>query len=259
MAASADKPLKIFQLAKQLNTSHRDIIEFLKGKGIEASLNTTLDPDSLKLVNEHFAEDKEKAGHLRENREQKRIEEEERRSAREKEREDERKARDIVQKRILRSLKEEPKPPEEKTPPVEKKSAESGKKPAVLEKKTLDKEKEEKQKAAEEIRKLKEEQEARKKEEEKAKKALEGEAPAKGKTDVNAEDSKKKKKSKATDEQFENKLEKLKQRHKGATKRIQVSEMESRLERFRQSKNIEDLESGVPASGKRRQKKKKAV
>lgn len=255
MAASADKPLKIFQLAKQLNTSHRDIIEFLKNKGIEASLNTTLDPDSLKLVNEHFAEDKEKAGHLRENREQKRIEEEQRRSAREKEKEDERKARQKVQESILSSLKEEPKEPAS----PEKKSLETGKKTALTEKKTLEKEKEEKQKATEETRRLKEEQEARKKEEEKAKKVLEGDDSAKEKVDTKAEDSKKKKKGKAADEQFENKLEKLKQRHKHATKRIQVSEMESRLERFRQSKNIEDLESGVPASGKRRQKKKKAV
>ena len=259
MAASADKPLKIFQLAKQLNTSHRDIIEFLKGKGIEASLNTTMDPESLKLVNEHFAEDKEKAGHLIAGREQKRIEEEERRLSREKEKEKEEKARELVQNRILNSLKNEPKAPEEKLSPADKTAAKSSDKPSVVEKKTLEKEKQVKLKAEEETRRLKEEQEARKKEEAKAKKVLEGESGTRGKTEAKPDDSKKKKKGKAEDEQFENKLEKLKQRHKHATKRIQVSEMESRLERFRQSKNIEDLETGTPAVAKRRQRKKKVV
>ncbi|RKY55331.1 MAG: hypothetical protein DRP93_03520, partial [Candidatus Neomarinimicrobiota bacterium] len=66
---------------------------------------------------------------------------------------------------------------------------------------------------------------------------------------------------KPEDNQFVNKLEKLKARHKHATKRIQVSEMESRLDKFRQSKNIDDLETGAtaPVVPKRRHKKKKAV
>lgn len=250
--AAAEKALKIFQLAKQLNTSHRDIIEFLKGKGIEASLNTRLEPEILQLVNEHFAEDKEKAGHLVEKREQKRIDEEQRRLNREEERQKEAEARQRVEKKVLETLKEKPKPAEASTSTAPDKEQQT-------EKKTIEKEKEERQKAAEEVRRLKEEKEARKKEEEKAAKLLESEGGKKAKTAVKPEEVKKKKKTKAEDEQFENKLEKLRARHKHATKRIQVSELDSRLERFKQSKNIEDLESGTPAAGKKRHKKKKAV
>lgn len=69
MTASANKPVKIFQLAKQLNTSHRDIIEYLKSKDISASLNKALDPDTLDIVLNHFAEDAKKADTLIERRE----------------------------------------------------------------------------------------------------------------------------------------------------------------------------------------------
>ena len=79
MTASADKPVKIFQLAKQLNTSHRDIIEYLKSKGIQASLNKALEPEIHAIVLEHFAEDVKKADNLLVKREQKRLEEEDRR------------------------------------------------------------------------------------------------------------------------------------------------------------------------------------
>ncbi len=85
MTASADKPVKIFQLAKQLNTSHKDIIEYLKSKDIPASLNKALEPEILKIVLEHFAEDVKKADHLLVQREHKRVAEEDRRKNREQE------------------------------------------------------------------------------------------------------------------------------------------------------------------------------
>ncbi|MDZ7821737.1 MAG: translation initiation factor IF-2 N-terminal domain-containing protein [Candidatus Marinimicrobia bacterium] len=52
--ASAKKPVKIFQLAKQLNTSHRDIIEYLRSQDISASLNKALDPETLEIVLNHL-------------------------------------------------------------------------------------------------------------------------------------------------------------------------------------------------------------
>ena len=64
MTASADKPVKIFQLAKQLNTSHKDIIEYLKSKDIAASLNKALEPEILEIVLGHFADDVKKADNL---------------------------------------------------------------------------------------------------------------------------------------------------------------------------------------------------
>jgi len=79
MTASADKPVKIFQLAKQLNISHRDIIDFLKSEGIEASLNKALEPETRAIVLKRFAEDVKKADNLMVQREYKRIAEEERR------------------------------------------------------------------------------------------------------------------------------------------------------------------------------------
>ncbi|MDZ7797214.1 MAG: translation initiation factor IF-2 N-terminal domain-containing protein [Candidatus Marinimicrobia bacterium] len=106
MTASANKPVKIFQLAKQLNTSHRDIIEYLKSKDISASLNKALDPDTLDIVLNHFAEDAKKADTLIERREKKRHAEESRRLTRDEERKNEEAARRKVEEKVLERLKE---------------------------------------------------------------------------------------------------------------------------------------------------------
>jgi translation initiation factor IF-2 len=262
MTASADKPVKIFQLAKQLNTSHKDIIEYLKSRDIQASLNKALEPEILEIVLDHFADDIKKAGNLMVQREQKRMAEEDRRKSREQEKIEEEAAREKVSNMVLDSLKDKPKPPPAPPKPVETPKSESVDS-SHLEKKTLDKEKEIKLKAEEESKKLKIQNEARAKAEREAAEQLKKEQADK-KAPLSEEDKKKKKdkEKKPADNQFENKLEKLKARHKHATKRIQVSEMESRLDKFRQSKNIEDLETGTAAPAvvsKRRNKKKKVV
>ncbi len=271
MTASADKPVKIFQLAKQLNTSHRDIIEYLKSQNIEASLNKALEPEILEVVLKHFAEDVKKADNLMVQREQKRMAEEDRRKNREQEKLEEEAARKKVEEMVLDSLKDKPKPPP--APPVTVVTEESvteepvKKSDVVIEKKTIQKEKEIKRKAEEEARKLKEQKEARLK----AEKAAAEELKKEEKKNQSKDGDKKKKKDKnkkgvqqpnqqQTQQQFENKLEKLKARHKHATKRIQVSEMESRLDKFRQSKNIEDLETGnANPAAKRKSKRRKHV
>jgi len=259
MTASADKPVKIFQLAKQLNTSHKDIIEYLKSKDIAASLNKALEPEIVMVVLEHFAEDVKKADNLLVQREQKRVVEEDRRANREQEKIGEEAARKKVEKMVLESLKDKPKPPPPAPEPIvvaKKESVDS----SHFEKKTLAKEQESKQKAVEESQKQKEQKEERQKAEKAAAEQLRKEHSDKTKG-ADKDDKKKDRVKKPGDNQFENKLEKLKARHKHATKRIQVSEMESRLDKFRQSKNIDDLETGTakPVVSKRRHKKKKAV
>lgn len=259
MTASANKPVKIFQLAKQLNTSHRDIIEYLKSRDISASLNKALDPDTLDIVLNHFAEDAKKADTLIEKREKKRRAEETRRLTRDEERKNEEAARRKVEERVLERLKEKEAPAEEPSVTAKESAADA----ARVDKKTFDKEKKEKIKAEEESQRMKKQQEEREKAEKEAAEMLKNEQLKKGKEEDKGEETKKKKKHRKKDKEenlFENKLEKLKQRHRHATKRIQVSELESRLERFRQSKNIDDLETARPAVvSKRRHKKKKKV
>ena len=252
MTASADKSVKIFQLAKQLNTSHKDIIRYLKSRDIEASLNKALEPEILEIVLQHFADDVKKADNLLVQREQKRVAEEDRRKSREQEKIEEEAARKKVEESVLESLKDKPVPPPE--PQIEEVQP--------LEEKTLEKEVAIKQKAAEEEKRLQEQKEIRLKAEKEAEELLNKEQAEKQATSKDEDKNKKKDKEKVKkvdQAQFENKLEKLKARHKHATKRIQVSEMESRLEKFRQSKNIEDLETGTPGASKRRNKKKKVV
>jgi len=260
MTASADKPVKIFQLAKQLNTSHRDIIAYLRSKDIEASLNKALEPEILEIVLEHFADDVKKADNLLEKREQKRQAEEDRRKSREQEKIEEEAARKKVEEKVLDSLKDKPKQQSEpiNAPDTIKVIKKAKKEKAELDIVRIEKEKENevKQKAAEEAKKLKKEKEERIKAEKEAAELLKQEQEGKKSSKPEEKKKKKEKGKKPDQEQFENKLEKLKARHKHATKRIQVSEMESRLERFRQSKNIEDLETVTPSQSKRRKKKK---
>ena len=252
MTAFADKPVKIFQLAKKLNISHKDIIEYLRSRDISASLNKALDPDTQLVVLEHFSDDVKKADNLMAQRVQKRQGEEDRRRTREEEKKHEEAARLKVQEKVLQTLKAEPEPAKETAKKKDKLSIDSNN----IEKRTLDKEKHEKEKAADESRRLKEQKIEREKAEKEAAKLLKKEkSDSKG-----GEEKKKKNKDKKIEGNvFENKLEKLKQRHKHATKRIQISEMESRLDRFRQSKNIDDIQTAVPTPSKRRHKKKKAV
>ena len=255
MTASADKPVKIFQLAKQLNISHKDIIEYLGTKDISASLNTVLDPETHQMVLDHYAEDVIKADKILSAREKQRVDDHDRRKAREEEKKNEEAARKKVEEKVLENLKAKPEPPKPKAPAEDI---------SKVEKKTLDKEKQVKQQAIEEAIELKKQKEEREKAEKEAAELLKNEKDGKGKPAGDEDKSKKKGKAKPkekekTDDQFENKLEKLKQRHKHATKRIQVSDMESRLERFRQLKNIEDIDTSVPGAPKKRPKKKKVV
>jgi translation initiation factor IF-2 len=128
MTASADKSVKIFQLAKQLNTSHKDIIRYLKSRDIEASLNKALEPEILEIVLQHFADDVKKADNLLVQREQKRVAEEDRRKSREQEKIEEEAARKKVEESVLESLKDKPVPAPEpeivEVQPVEEKSIE---------------------------------------------------------------------------------------------------------------------------------------
>ena len=56
----ANKPLRIFQIAKELNISHTEILEFLKNQGVEvASHMSPVDENTHQIILSEFAKDKE--------------------------------------------------------------------------------------------------------------------------------------------------------------------------------------------------------
>ena len=56
----ANKPLRIFQIAKELNISHTEILTFLKDKDVEvASHMSPVDETTYQLILSEFAKDKE--------------------------------------------------------------------------------------------------------------------------------------------------------------------------------------------------------
>lgn len=253
---TSETPVKIFQLAKRLNMSHNDIISFLDKNGIVAKINTVLDEQSLSLVLSHFSDDVKKAdGDRVEKQNLKKAEEEE-------------KKKQIEQK----------KSEEEARIKAEKARIEALKRETVIEEKEKQRQEEEKRKAKEIEEKDRKEKEEREKAEAEARKILESESKTgeKKKTvesggeveTVSEKDTgketpgKKKKKHKkrqitSEEEEYEKKLEDLKKRHKTATKRYQVSEVESRLDQFKKQKNIDQTTGPVSKSGKGKKKGRK--
>jgi len=62
----AKRAKRIFQIAKELNISHTEILNFLNGKGIEvASHMSPVDEESLNLIESEFAKDKENVARYR--------------------------------------------------------------------------------------------------------------------------------------------------------------------------------------------------
>ena len=56
----AERPIRVFQLAKELNISHTEILSFLKGQGIDiASHMSPVDVNTQQMVLSEFAKDKE--------------------------------------------------------------------------------------------------------------------------------------------------------------------------------------------------------
>ena len=56
----ANRSKRIFQIAKEFNISHTDILNFLKDKGVEVSSHMSpLDEDTLILIDSEFSKDKE--------------------------------------------------------------------------------------------------------------------------------------------------------------------------------------------------------
>ena len=60
------RPVRIFQLAKELNISHTEIVSFLKGKGIEVGSHMSpVDEDAQALIMAEFSKDKENVDRYR--------------------------------------------------------------------------------------------------------------------------------------------------------------------------------------------------
>lgn len=258
---TSEKPVRIYQLAKRLNISHNDIIFLLNKHGIEAKINTVLDKENLALVLSHFSDDEKKAHDERKEKiTQKKAEEEEKKKI-EAQKKSEEEARIMAEKARLRALKEE-----DDLEQIEKKRLEEEARKAREIEEKVRKEKEERLKAEAEAKK---ELEKEQKQEKNKKKSA---GPEKGESEEKAADvpeketketPKKKKKHKkrggitSDEDEYEKKLEDLKRRHKSATKRYQVSEIESRLDQFKKQQTV--VQAGSASKSGRGKKKGRKV
>lgn len=286
MANLSETPMPVFQLAKQLNISHKDIVTFLETIGINATINTRLEPDIQQKVYNHFDHDVKQVDQLRHEKEKMRAAAEEVKKQQDEMKRSEEEARlkaEVYRMNKLREAQE-----------TERLEAEQRKKEAELRKK-----------AEEEQKKAREELKQRRKAEEEAQKLLEAEVKKDDGSDdkralrkkdkskilkkindtevgavvsseqvaakttqkeVVSDDEEAKKKDKKTrkkrkhraasagdEADYEKKLDDLKKRHRGATKRFQVSEVESRLDSFRKKKlKADEPVEVVDAAGKKK-------
>lgn len=225
-----NKRIKIFQLAKQLNISHKDIITYLRSKKIKTSINKPLDEDVIKIVLDKFGKD------LKDNSSNVQIDKkltttlQDKQETEKKKRLKEEAAREKAEAAREMELKNEKKIEEEE----------------ILEKKRK-KEKEKKDTIK------------RKKAEAEAKKLLEKEEKLKG---VSKKHKKRKKVAKKTDkdikeDKLKEKLQKLKEKHKGINKRVQVFPLKSRLKKLKAKKSSKDKQDEKVS--KRSKKRKKRV
>ncbi len=224
------KRIKIFQLAKQLNISHKDIITYLRSQKIKTSINKPLNEDIIKIVLDEFGKDlKDDSSNLQ-------IDEKFTTTLQDKQATEEK-------KRLKEDAAREK---AEAAREMELKNAKKVEEEEILEKKQKkEKEKEEKIK--------------RKKAEAEAKKLLEKEEKLKTKS---KKSKKKKKVIKKTDEDIKKdkineKLKKLKEKHKRTSKRIQVSPLKSRLKKLKARKGSKDKQD--EKSNKRFRKNRKKV
>jgi len=223
-----EKRIKIFQLAKQLNISHKDIIVYLKSKKFKTSVNKPLDEDIIKIVLDKFGKDiKDYSNNIKIDKkftttlQDKQAIEEKKRLIEDAAREKAETAREIELKNAKKIEEEE-----------------------ILEKKR---------------KKEKEETIRRKKAETEAKKLLEKEEELKSKS---KKSKKRKKVIEKTEEEIKEdkineKLKQLKEKHKRTSKRIQVSPLKSRLKKLKSKKSSKDKQD--KKSDERSWKNKKKV
>jgi translation initiation factor IF-2 len=225
-----EKRIKIFQLAKQLNISHKDIIVYLKSKKFKTSVNKPLDEDIIKIVLDKFGKDiKDYSNNIK-------IDKKFTTTLQDKQAIEEK-------KRLIEDAAREK---AETAREIELKNAEKIEEEEILEKKRK-KEKE------------KEETIRRKKAETEAKKLLEKEEELKSKS---KKSKKRKKVIEKTEEEIKEdkineKLKQLKEKHKRTSKRIQVSPLKSRLKKLKSKKSSKDKQD--KKSDERSWKNKKKV
>jgi len=224
-----EKRIKIFQLAKQLNISHKDIIVYLKSQKIKTSVNKPLDENIIKIVLDEFGKDiKDYSNNIK-------IDKKFTTTLQDKQAVEEK-------KRLIEDAAREK---AETAREMELKNAKKIEEEEILEKKRKkEKEKEEtirRKKAETEAKKLLEEEElkSKSKKSKKRKKVIE-------KTEEEIKEDK-----------INEKLKQLKEKHKRTSKRIQVSPLKSRLKKLKSKKGSEDKQD--KKSDKRSWKNKKKV
>ena len=243
MAQTSDKPVKIFQYAKRLNISHKDIINFLDSKGIPASINTKLEVDLQEMLNVEFASDAKKVDIIKSEREKLAEAAEEIKKKVELQKKNEENARTKAEEyrvQMTRELEET-----ERQEAERKIKEDEAERLAEIESKKTEEAMKHRLKAEEEAQIILEKEENDKKIAGTTS-ATPGNTSKEGSGQDGSKTFKKKKKHKKGGSNvaetgvnvFDKKLDDLKQKHRHATKRFQVSEMESRLDKFKKKKTV---------------------
>ncbi len=223
------KRIKIFQIAKQLNISHKDIIAYLKSVNIKTSINKPLDEEVIKIVLDKFGDN------IKNNSKNINIDTsytttlQDKEATEDKKRMQEDAARDKAEAARIKELQSDEELETKKKLEEEKK--------AEREKVEIEK----RIKAEAEAKKILEEEERSKKEK--------------------VESPKKEKVNKTEKEIQENKLteklKKLKEKHKRTSKRVVVSPLESRLKKLKnKKKNKDEVKQNEKTKGKQKKYKK---
>ncbi|MEA1986694.1 MAG: translation initiation factor IF-2 [Candidatus Marinimicrobia bacterium] len=219
------KKMKIFQLAKQLNISHKDIITYLKSQKIKTSINKPLDEETIKIVLSEFGKDILQNSKISTNAEftttlqDKKIEEDEKRIKEEAAREKAEMARQKEWRDEVESEKQK-----------------------IIDDKQKIEDKKIREKAEAEAKKILDEEEKNRK-----KKVTSGKERTQKQTK-----NKPKSEEEIKEEKIKTKLKKLKEKHKHTSKRIQVSPLESRLKKLKAKKSGKDKEEKVKFSKHKR-------
>jgi len=225
------KRIKIFQIAKQLNISHKDIIAYLKSVNIKTSINKPLDEEVIKIVLDKFGNNKKT------NSKKITIDSsytttlQDKEATEDKKRMQEDAARDKAEAARIKELQSDEELETKKKLEEEKK--------AEREKVEIEK----RIKAEAEAKKILEEEERSKKE----------------KVNKTKKEKVNKTEKEIQEDKLTEKLKKLKEKHKRTNKRVVVSPLESRLKKLKNKKNKKDeVKQNVKTKGKNK-KNKKAV
>jgi len=224
------KKRRIYQIAKELNISHEEIIEYLNGLDIDVNSHMSPVDNSVyeKILNE-FAKEKVIIDRYRKEKERRQIEEERRQKQEE---EEEAKKQEAEEKRLQEAR--------------EKIEEEERLREQIVE---------ENKRRIQEARKKEKEEEERKRKEEEARKQLEQEE-AERKKQKEKQTKKSKKSAKKTAEEEKVDKEPKEEKKKKTTRTVEISDLEGRISRRGKKKKRDDEGKGKKKRGRKKVDKK---